>query len=401
MVVIKITNSSFKKFGIVMAILAILGIGVFFGWRFKNIFPCVDFELTDDLGGNIFPSAILAVATTDTLVVQPSDTLVIGNPKSSIAIRIKNPVSNARLKITLGETPFFRTSVSEFILPVKDYVYTVYPDILWNYDALRNNNQAEPINISATVQVTGHKPVHEVRTFSVRSINECLLGYIDRRNKYKRTDVLLAAYVNENHPLIDEILREALNTKIVNRFMGYQTNKKGYVDKQVYALWHVLQQRNFRYSSISYSSLSSNLVFAQRVRTFEDALKSSQINCVDGSVLFASLLRAINIDPVLVRTPGHMYIGYYTDRKHENIDFLETTMIGDIDLDDFFPDEKLDSTTVGKSQKEMSRLTFDKSKEYARKNYDTHKSQFKSNAQSYMFLEITRGLRRKIQPIGK
>ena len=174
MVVIKITNSSFKKFGIVMAILAILGIGVFFGWRFKNIFPSIDFELTDDLGGNIFPSAILAVATTDTLVVHPSDTLVIGNPKSSIAIRIKNPVSNARLKITLGETPFFRTSVSEFILPVKDYVYTVYPDILWNYDALRNNNQAEPINISATVQVTGHKPVHEVRTFPYgASTNAC------------------------------------------------------------------------------------------------------------------------------------------------------------------------------------------------------------------------------------
>lgn len=401
MVVIKISNSSLKKTGIIIALLAVLGIGIFVGWRFKNIFPSTKFELTDDLGGNIFPSAILAVATTDTLVVHPSDTLVLGNPKSSIAIRIKNPVSNARLKITLSETPFFRTSVSEFILPVKDYVYTVYPDILWNYDALRNNNQAEPINISATVQVTGHKPMHEVRTFSVRSINECLLGYVDHRNKYRRTDVLLAAYVNENHPLIDEILREALNTKIVNRFMGYQTNKKGYVDKQVYALWHVLQQRNFRYSSISYSSLSSNMVFAQRVRTFEDALKSSQINCVDGSVLFASLLRAINIDPVLVRTPGHMYIGYYTDQKHNNIDFLETTMIGDIDLDDFFPDEKLDSTTVGKSQKEMSRLTFDKSKEYARKNYEAHKDKFKSSAQSYMFLEITRGLRRKIQPIGK
>ncbi len=90
--------------------------------------------------------------------------------------------------------------------------------------------------------------------------------------------------------------------------------------------------------------------FSQRVRTFDDALDSSQINCVDGSVLFASLLRSINIDPILVRTPGHMFVGYYTDNSHKDMNFLETTMIGDVDLDDFFPDEQLDSTMVGKSQ---------------------------------------------------
>lgn len=80
------------------------------------------------------------------------------------------------------------------------------------------------------------------------------------------------------------------------------------VDKQVYALWNVLQKRKFRYSSVSNTSLSSNVVYSQRVRTFDDALESSQINCVDGSVLFASLLRAINIEPILVRTPGHMFV---------------------------------------------------------------------------------------------
>ena len=51
------------------------------------------------------------------------------------------------------------------------------------------------------------------------------------------------------------------------------------------------------------------------------------------------------------------------------MNFLETTMIGDVDLDDFFPDEQLDSTMVGKSQNQMSRITFDKSKEYANKKY--------------------------------
>ena len=213
--------------------------------------------------------------------------------------------------------------------------------------------------------------------------------------------MLFAAYVNENHPLIDGILREALNTRIVNRFAGYQVSQAEGVDRQVYALWHVLQQRKFKYSSTSYTSLSSNVVFSQRVRTFEDAFRSSQINCVDGSIVFASLLRAINIDPILVRVPGHMYIGYYTDSRHSDVDFLETTMIGDINLDDFFPEENLDSVVVGKSQKEMSRIAFEKSKVYARKNYEKHRKQLEGGTVGYTFLEISKSLRRKIQPIGK
>ena len=111
----------------------------------------------------------------------------------------------------------------------------MYPDILWNYDALRNNTQAEPITVSVEVQIKDREASQRVRTFSVRSINECLIGYNDKKNRFHNTGVLFAAYVNEDSPLIDKILREALNTRIVNRFMGYQNKRKDYVDKQVYA----------------------------------------------------------------------------------------------------------------------------------------------------------------------
>ena len=240
-----------------------------------------------------------------------------------------------------------------------------------------------------------------MRTFSVRSINECLLGYVTDGTAFHDTGIFFAAYVNEENPMIDKLLREALDTRIVTRFLGYQAGKPEAVDKQVYALWNILQKRNFRYSSVSNTSLSSNIVYSQRVRTFDDALESSQINCVDGSVLFASLLRAINIEPILVRTPGHMFVGYYTDSSHKNMNFLETTMIGDVDLDDFFPDEKLDSTMVGKSQNQMSLITFEKSKEYANEKYKQNEKGIHSGRLNYMFLEISKDVRRRIQPIGK
>lgn len=358
-------------------------------------------EITDDLGGNIFPSSILSVATTDAQIIEPSDSNYIGNPKSCIAVRIRSKKAYSRVRIEVNETPFFARSVSEFVLEKPRTSYLIYPDIIWNYEALRNNQQAEPISVAITVEMNGKEIGQRVRTFSVRSINECLLGYVTNGTKFHDTGIFFAAYVNEENPMIDKLLREALNTRIVNRFLGYQAGKAEAVDKQVYALWNVLQKRNFRYSSISNTSLSSNVVFSQRVRTFDDALQSSQINCVDGSVLFASLLRAINIEPILIRIPGHMFVGYYTDSSHKNINFLETTMIGDVDLNDFFPDEQLDSTMVGKSQNQMSRIAFDKSKEYAQKKYEQNKAGIHSDKLNYMFLEISKDIRRKIQPIGK
>ena len=359
------------------------------------------FEIVDDLGGNIFPSAILSTATTDAKIIVPADTFYLGNSKSCIGIRVKSRHANSKVRINVAETPFFAESVSEFILEKPWTEYLIFPDIIWNYENLKNNNQATPISVAVNVELNREDLGQRVRTFSVRSINECPLGYIDSKMKFHDTGIFFAAYVNEEHPMIDKLLREALNTRIINRFVGYQAGKPEIVEKQIYALWNILQKRNFKYSSISNTSLSSNVVYAQRVRTLDDALASSQVNCVDGSVLFASLMRAINIDPILVRTPGHMFVGYYTGNDHKDMNFLETTMIGDVNMDEFFPDEQLDSTMVGKSQNQVSLLTFEKSKEYAKKKYKENETGIHSGKLNYMFLEISKDVRREIQPIGK
>ncbi len=383
--------------GAIIVLLILIGAISVFQYNSSNS----GFEIVDDLGGNIFPSAILSVATTDAQVITPSDSTYLGNSKSCIAIRVRSRNAYSRVRIEVSETPFFARSVSEFILDKARTEYTIYPDIIWNYEALKENAQAEPVSVAVKVEMNGKDLGQGVRTFSVRSLNECLLGYVANGTKFYDTSIFFAAYVNEENPMIDKLLREALDTRIVNRFLGYQSKAKGAVDKQVYALWNILQKRKFRYSSVSNTSLSSNVVFSQRVRTFDDAMESSQVNCVDGSVLFASLMRAVNIEPILVRTPGHMFVGYYTDNSHKDMNFLETTMIGDVDLDDFFPDEQLDSTMVGKSQNEMSLLTFEKSKQYANKKYKDNEEGIHSGKLNYMFLEISKEVRRKIQPIGK
>ncbi len=388
-----------KNWCLPVLIIQTLAIAAYFWFSSSSFNP--GFEIKDELGANIFPSSILAVATTDADIILPSDSPYVGNPKSSLPILLRSAKAYSRVRVEIDETRFFSRSVSEFILEKAETGYCVYPDVIWNYEALRELKQAEPISVVITVEMNGKKMGQRVRTFSVRSINECLLGYISNGKTYHSTGIFFAAYVNEDHPMIDQLLREALDTRIVSRFLGYQARTPQGVDRQVYALWNVLQKRKFQYSSVANTSLSSNVVFSQRVRTFEDALNASQINCVDGSVLFASLLRAINIEPILVRIPGHMFVGYYTDSRRSAMSFLETSMIGDVNLDDYFPDQQLDSTMVGKTQNQMSLITFEKSKEYAGKKYEEVKDKMIPGARNYMFLAISREVRSKIQPIGK
>jgi hypothetical protein len=56
----------------------------------------------------------------------------------------------------------------------------------------------------------------------------------------------------------------------------------------------------------------------------------TQANCVDGSVLMASVLKKIEIKASLVLVPGHCYLAFYSfdPEKGGKLYGLETTMIG-------------------------------------------------------------------------
>lgn len=224
--------------GILLSVLLVIG-GLWLIRRYEPFRTPV--EVVDDLGGNIFPSAILSVATTDTIVIYPSATLYVGNPKSLIGIRVKSRRRNSRIRVVVEETRFFAQSVSEFILKEPWNEYVVFPDIIWKYEALIRNEQPAPFNFSVKVEMNDRDLGQGLRILSMRSIHECLLGYVTADGEFHDTSVLFAAYVNEDNPAIDQILREALNTRLVNRFMGYQSNNEDAIQRQIYALWYVLQ----------------------------------------------------------------------------------------------------------------------------------------------------------------
>jgi len=53
----------------------------------------------------------------------------------------------------------------------------------------------------------------------------------------------------------------------------------------------------------------------------------SSANCIDGTVLFASAIEAMGMNPLIVIIPGHAFVGWKISPNSEEMEFLETTMI--------------------------------------------------------------------------
>jgi hypothetical protein len=139
---------------------------------------------------------------------------------------------------------------------------------------------------------------------------------------------MFAAYANENHPQIDQILKEAKATGLCNSFHGYQGTEQD-VMQQVNSIWVALQRRGITYSSITNTTPNKG-VYAQHVRFLDESINMTQANCVDGSVLMASVLKKIEIKTSLVLVPGHCYLAFYSQdpAKGGKLYGLETTKLG-------------------------------------------------------------------------
>lgn len=70
----------------------------------------------------------------------------------------------------------------------------------------------------------------------------------------------------------------------------------------------------------------------QRVRLPREVLQEKVANCLDGTLLFASLLEAINVSAALVIVPGHALVGWAVDKEETQWQYLETTRLADGDF---------------------------------------------------------------------
>jgi hypothetical protein len=113
---------------------------------------------------------------------------------------------------------------------------------------------------------------------------------------------------------------------------GYQRGPDA-VTQQVRALYQALKEAEITYvnSVIDYGAAPGQ--HTQRTRLPRESLALRSANCIDGSVLLASLLEGASLNAALVLVPGHALAGWETEDGSGEYRYLETTLIGGADFD--------------------------------------------------------------------
>jgi hypothetical protein len=302
----------------------------------------------------------------------------IGDWRGLAGVEIKASQPNARIRVEVWSTKFVKPSRVDVTLADPNETYFVYPLLEFDYDQLRSVKEPTPETITCRVSdfsnLTGDKPRVTTRKHivTVRAISDC--PFHRGREDWRW---MFAAYVNENSPIVEHILQEALHSGITNTFADYQGDSERHIDQhvfdQTFAIWYTLEKHGIKYSNIVTPSGESTFVFSQTVRPIEDSFQYQQANCVDGSVLFASILRKIGLHARLVLIPGHCFVMVFLDKAETKPFYIETTMIGSVDLGQYGPNGASNSTSEHNRQM-ASRLVFQKAVNFALKNALKHRS---------------------------
>ena len=282
----------------------------------------------------IFPSLVIGTATVkpDSEIFAVWDGNHIGDAQGIVGASADGIAEGSKVMLEVRENDVMRASRIEGTAEA-DGTLTIHPKISWKYDKLADVRQTVPIDVTMELKVDGQSFGEKTVTATLRTVNDCLFGVTEPGDEETYSDYswLFAAYVNENHPWVDQTLKEALDTDIVTSFDDYQSGDPEKVLLQVFAIWNVMQRKGLRYSNVVTTAAETESVNSQHVRLFEDSVKAAQANCVDGSVLLAAVLRKIGLDPHLVTVPGHMFLAFSLD--DETMVGLETTMMGEADLE--------------------------------------------------------------------
>ena len=156
----------------------------------------------------------------------------------------------------------------------------------------------------------------------------------------------LAVFVTPHQPAVEQLVRLAVERHPRKAMPGYQgaeyiingqrqvnlTEARNISQLQAKAFFETLKKEvRLRYTNALGNFGKQPHQTTQRVRLPMVSLANNsglgQANCIDGAVLFASLLENLDMEPLIVIVPGHAFVGWRIWAGVNEYDFLETTMI--------------------------------------------------------------------------
>jgi hypothetical protein len=159
-----------------------------------------------------------------------------------------------------------------------------------------------------------------------------LARFFDRDHALMRwTPEFLGAWMTPNAKAMDEFLASAKKRLAAGQsFSGGQSATL----PQVKAIYDELQARGMSYVMDPRVLAHDSLI--ARTRLPSEVLRSTNAQCLEGTILYATLLEAIGLRPIVVLVPSHAFLAWYAESHDPNagqFNFLETTLTHAADFD--------------------------------------------------------------------
>lgn len=128
---------------------------------------------------------------------------------------------------------------------------------------------------------------------------------------------------------IQNLLTEAAEYTQSRSIYGYQGGTIETALDQVFAVYFAMQVRNIVYTNVPGSFFDG----AQYVKLPGQSLRTGSANCIDATLVFASALEAMGMEPLLVFMSGHALVGVrLMPGDDDSILLIETTLVGTADF---------------------------------------------------------------------
>lgn len=224
---------------------------------------------------------------------------------------------------------------------------TLFPDKVHGLNEITRAS----LNILAEDLDNGKIEVHQTMPIWLLARTSAPLATYDPAGgTWKDMSCYLGAFVTPNHPEIMRFLRKVATKHTAMRLVGNQDETD--VTAQVEAIFEALKNE----ASIVYVNSVKDFnpdagVKSQRLRLPAESLRDQQANCVDGTVLFASLLEALSLNPAIVVLPSHVIVGWESTPQSNQWSYLDTTKL---DTRSFAEAVKFGSTLAGVMEKQVA-----------------------------------------------
>ena len=195
------------------------------------------------------------------------------------------------------------------------------------YQRLYSNREITGATAEVTVADKSGKVVfHETAPVRLRSVDDMYWG------KDFKFAPFIASWVTPHDPTVEDVLSTAKEFMPGRRLPGYESWKNPEQQKestllQAKAIYRALQLRGVSYvkSSITFGRHQD---VSERVRMPAESVARSSANCIDGSVMYASLFENLGMEPVIVLFPGHAYVGVREAQGQPCFLYIETSITG-------------------------------------------------------------------------